>query len=165
MPQATKKHLPPRQHGYLFFNATEIKNNPLGFYNRVWRQHGDFVYLPILPNYNFFLAAHPNYVEHMLCTHQELYGKPDIVKNAFSLLMGEGLVLSEGDYWLKHRRLFQPAFQQKYIENIFSVMLSCTESLLRQWENKPDGEVIDIAAAMKPLTLKIAGLTLFSTLS
>ncbi|BDA66902.1 cytochrome P450 [Calothrix sp. PCC 7716] len=77
--------------------------------------------------------------------------------------MGQGLVVSEGDYWLKHRRLMQPVFHQKYIESLFSTMLSCTESLLQIWEKKPDGEVIDIADAMMPLTLKIAGLTLFST--
>ncbi|BAZ16029.1 cytochrome P450 [Calothrix sp. NIES-4071] len=163
MTPATKKRLPPALSGYLFFNATEIKNDPLAFYNRVWRQYGDIVYLPILPNYNFFLAAHPDYVEHMLSTHQERYGKPDIIKKPFGLLMGQGLVVSEGDYWLKHRRLMQPVFHQKYIEGFFSVMLSCTESLLQQFGKKPDGEVIDIANAMMPLTLKIAGLTLFST--
>ncbi|RUT10177.1 hypothetical protein DSM106972_006720 [Dulcicalothrix desertica PCC 7102] len=163
MLQATKKRLPAGLRGYLFFNATEIKNDPIGFYNRVWHQYGDIVCLPILPNYNFFLAAHPDYVEHMLSTHQERYAKPDIIKKPFSLLMGQGLVVAEGDYWLKHRAVMQPVFHQKYIESLFSTMLSCTESLIQKWEKKPDGEVIDIAAAMMPLTLKIAGLTLFST--
>ena len=41
-------------------------------------------------------------------------------------------------------------------------MWDCIESLLREWEEKPDGEVIDIAAQMKQLTLKIVGLALFS---
>ncbi len=41
-------------------------------------------------------------------------------------------------------------------------MLNCAQSLLREWEEKPEGEVIDIAAEMTRLTLQIVSLALFS---
>ncbi|MBW4508505.1 MAG: cytochrome P450 [Scytonematopsis contorta HA4267-MV1] len=161
MPVLSRKS-PPTLPGYLVFNPKEIKENPLNFYNRMWKEYGDLVRLPIMPNYSFYLAAHPSYAEHILSTHQELYPKPDIVNKPFNLMMGESILTSEGDFWLKHRRLMQPAFHMKHLGNLAEVMISCTESFMQEWENKLDGEVIDIAAETLRLTLKIAGQTLFS---
>lgn len=39
----------------------------------------------------------------------------------------------------------QPAFHQKQLLNLYAVMLDCIQSLLREWEAKPDGIVIDLA--------------------
>ncbi|NMG10507.1 cytochrome P450 [Brasilonema sp. UFV-L1] len=164
--QAARKpsrQLPPGPRGYLFFSLPEIQRNILDYLTHVWRQHGDLVRLPIMPGYDFYLAAHVNHAEHMLSTHQERYGKPDLFKKSMGLMVvGQSILTSEGDFWLKNRRLMQPAFHQKQLENLSCLMVSCTESFLEEWEKKPEGEVIDIAAQMNRLTLKIVGLALFS---
>lgn len=152
----------PRRPGYLVFNPKEIKEDPVNFYSRMWKEYGDLVRLPIMPNYSFYLFAHPKYAEQVLFTQQERYIKPDIVNKPFNLMMGESILTSEGDFWLKHRRLMQPAFHMKQLANLAEVMVSCTESFLQEWEKKPDGEVIDIAEETLRLTLEIAGETLFS---
>ncbi len=152
----------PTKPGYLIFNSKEIQENVLNFYNLMWKQYGDLVRLPIMPNYSAYLFAHPSYAEHVLSSHQELYSKPDVVNKPLNLMMGESILTSEGDSWLKNRRLMQPAFHMKQLANLADVMVSCTESFLQEWENKPDGEVIDIAEETLRLTLKIAGQTLFS---
>ncbi|MEB3215909.1 MAG: cytochrome P450 [Nostocales cyanobacterium 94392] len=153
---------PPTRPGYLIFNPKEIKEDPVNFYNRMWKEYGDLVRLPIMPNYSFYLLAHPKYAEQVLFTQQERYIKPDIVNKPFNFMMGESILTSEGDFWLKHRRLMQPAFHMKQLANLAEVIVSCTESFLQEWENKPEGEVIDIAEETLRLTLKIAGQTLFS---
>jgi cytochrome P450 len=155
--------LPPGLGRYLAFNPEDIKENPLGFYRRMWEEYGDLVRLPILPNYCMYIAVHPNYIEHVLSTHQERYSKPDLFKKPMNMMAGESILTSEGDFWLKHRRLMQPAFHMKQLANLANIMVNCTESLMREWEEKPDGEVIDIAVETLRLTLKIAGLTLFNT--
>ena len=153
---------PATKPGYLLFNSKEIKENVLAFYSRVWKEYGDFVRLPIMPNYSAYFLAHPSYAEHVLSTHQEHYAKPDIVNKPLNLMMGESILTSEGDSWLKDRRLMQPAFHMKQLANLADVMVSCTQSFLQEWENKQNGEVIDVAEETLRLTLKIAGQTLFS---
>ena len=157
----TRKSLPTKP-GYLLFDSKEIQSNTLNFYLRVWKEYGDIVRLPILPNYSAYLLAHPNYAEHVLSTHQEVYPKPDIINKPLNLMMGESILTAEGDSWLKNRRLMQPAFHMKQLANLVDVMVSCTESFIKDWQNKPDGEVIDIAEETLKLTLKIAGQALFS---
>ena len=157
----TRKSLPTKP-GYLLFNSKEIQSNVLNFYNRMWKEYGDIVRLPILPNYSSYLVAHPSYAEHVLSTHQELYPKPDIINKPLNLMMGESILTAEGDSWLKNRRLMQPAFHMKQLASLADVMVRCTESFIKEWEDKPDGEIIDIAEETLKLTLKIAGQTLFS---
>ncbi|MEL7241185.1 MAG: cytochrome P450 [Cyanobacteria bacterium J06573_2] len=157
----TRKSLPTKP-GYLLFNSKEIQSNVLNFYLRVWKEYGDIVRLPILPNYSIYMLAYPSYAEHVLSTHQELYAKSDIINKPFNLMAGENIFTSEGDFWLKHRRLMQPAFHMKQLANLANIMVSCTESFLQEWEEKPDGEVIDIEQETLRLTLNIAGQTLFS---
>ena len=156
------RKLVPTLPGYLALNPQEVRENQLKFFNRIWKEYGDLVRSRILPNYSFYLAAHPSYAEHILSTHQEIYAKPDIVNKPMNLMMGKSILTSEGDFWLKHRRLMQPAFHMKHLAKLAGVIVSCTEAFIQEWENKPDGEVIDIATETLRLTLKIAGQTLFS---
>jgi cytochrome P450 len=156
------RKIAPTLPGYLALNPQEVRQNQLKFFNRIWKEYGDLVRSRILPNYSFYLAAHPSYAEHILSTHQEIYAKPDIVNKPMNLMMGKSILTSEGDFWLKQRRLMQPAFHMKHLANLAEVMVNCTKAFIQEWENKPDGEVIDIAAETLRLTLKIAGQTLFS---
>ncbi|MEM7713897.1 MAG: cytochrome P450, partial [Cyanobacteria bacterium P01_A01_bin.68] len=110
----TRKSLPTKP-GYLLFNSKEIQSNILNFYNRMWKEYGDIVRLPILPNYSSYLLSRPSYAEHVLVTHQELYPKPDIINKPLNLMMGESILTAEGDSWLKNRRLMQPAFHMKQL--------------------------------------------------
>ncbi|MBE9167241.1 cytochrome P450 [Pleurocapsales cyanobacterium LEGE 06147] len=156
------RHLPPGPRGYLLLKLSELQHQPIEYLDRLWREYGDLVRLPIVPGFTFYLAAHPDHAEHILSTHQERYRKPDFFLKPMGLVQGQGLFTSEGELWLKHRRLMQPAFHQKQLVNLYAVMLSCVQSLLREWEKKPEGEVIDIAAEMTRLTLKIVSSALFS---
>jgi cytochrome P450 len=107
-------------------------------------------------------AVHPDCTEHVLAKYPERYIKPEFFLKPMGLVQGKGLFSSEGAYWRKQRRLMQPAFHQQQLVKLQAVMGRCVEDLLREWEARPENEVIDIAAAMSQLTLKILGLTLFS---
>ncbi|EDX85113.1 Cytochrome P450 superfamily [Synechococcus sp. PCC 7335] len=128
----------------------------------MWREYGDLVRLRVMPGFTIFLSTHPDHAEHILSTHCENYQKPDFFLKPMGLVQGKGLFSIEGKFWQKHRRLMQPAFQQRRLIRLHSVMWDCVESLLQEWEEQPADEVIDIAAEMKRLTLKIVGLALFS---
>ena len=154
--------LPPAPPGYLLFQLPKLQTQPLEYLEKIWREYGDLVRLPIMPGLNLLFAAHPDHVEHILLTHQERYRKADFFLRPMSLVQGSGLFTSEGESWFKHRRLMQPAFQQKQLINLSEVMESCVQSLVAEWLAKPDGFTVDIAAEMTKITLQIVSMALFS---
>ena len=163
--QAAKKrnlNLPPGPQGYLFLKLSKLQHQPIEYLGRMWREYGDLVRLPVMPGFTLNLATHPNHAEHILSSHQERYEKPDMFLKPMSLVQGQGLFTSEGEFWFRQRRLMQPAFHQKQLVKLHAVIGRCVQSLLREWSEKPEGEIIDIAAEMTRLTLKIVSSTLFS---
>jgi cytochrome P450 len=162
--ESTRKsncQIPPGPQAYLLLKLPKLQNQPIEFLGQIWHEYGDLVRLPVMPGLTMFLAVHPDHAEHILSQHPDRYVKPDFFLKPMGLVQGKGLFSSEGEYWRK-QRLMQPAFQQKQMLNLYAVMWQCIEALLVEWENKPEGKVFDIAAAMSQLTLKILGLTLFS---
>ncbi len=152
----------PGPSGYVLFQMSQLQSQPLEYLGGMWREYGDLVRLRVMPGLNIFLSTHPDHAEYVLSMNAANYEKPDLFLKPMGLVQGQGLFTSEGEFWQKHRRLMQPAFHQRQLVRLHGVMWKCVESLLREWEEKPAGEIIDIAAQMKRLTLKIVGLALFS---
>jgi cytochrome P450 len=156
------RRIPPGPPGYIFLKLSTLQDRPIEYFGDLWREYGDLVRLPVMPGLTMLLAVHPDCAEHILSLHPERYVKPDLFLNSMGLVQGKGLFSSEGEYWRKQRRLMQPAFQHKQLVDLYDVMWRCVEDLLLEWESQPEGEVVDIAAAMKQLALRILGLTLLS---
>lgn len=140
----------------------KLQSQPIEYLEDLWHRYGDLIRLSVMPGFNIIAVIHPDYIEHILSTHADRYGKADFFLDAMGLVQGKGLFTSEGAFWRSHRRLAQPAFQQQQLVRLHSAMLRCTQDLIREWEQKPEGEVVDIAKEMTTLTLRIVGLTLFS---
>src|SRR5258707_3319636 len=74
------------------------------------------------------------------------------------VLLGEGLLTSEGQFHLRQRRLAQPAFHRQRIAGYAATMVGCGETAAARWT---DGETRDISEEMMRLTLAIVAQTLF----
>jgi cytochrome P450 len=72
--------------------------------------------------------------------------------------MGNGLLSSGGELWLRQRRLAQPAFHRERISAYASAMTAYTEQMLHVWR---DGEVRDVHQEMMRVTLQIVSSVLF----
>jgi cytochrome P450 len=68
------------------------------------------------------------------------------------LVLGDGLILSEGDFWKKQRRMMQPLFHKERIAAYGQRMVDLTEQALSSWR---PGAVRDIHKDTQALTLKI----------
>ncbi|BDP44071.1 cytochrome P450 (plasmid) [Deinococcus aetherius] len=75
-----------------------------------------------------------------------------------TLLFGNGLVTSEGDFWLRQRRMVQPAFHRERIQAYGAVMVDAAR---RYVEGVRPGETRDVHSDMMHLTLDIITKTLF----
>ncbi|HLM58406.1 MAG TPA: cytochrome P450 [Pyrinomonadaceae bacterium] len=156
--------VPPRPPGHWFWgNAPEAMGDPLAFYMRVWPEHGDVVQLSAMLVYKWYLVVHPDGVERVLQTNQANYRKAGIFKKSLGLVVGRGLVTSEGDFWRRQRRLAQPAFHRQRLALLAETMARACAETAERWEQTfaRTGERFDVAEEMTALTMRIAAETLF----
>ncbi len=152
---------PPRH--LLFGNAREVRQ--LGahlFALNNMQQYGKICHYHIL-RWPVYLMSHPDYIKHVLQDNHRNYGKDTFAYRALRLILGYGLVTSEGAFWLRQRRLAQPAFHRQRIEAFGAIMTHATHAMLDRWAQVAETEqVFDVAQEMSRLTLRIAGETLFN---
>jgi cytochrome P450 len=108
-----------------------------------------------------FLINKPDYIEHVLLTHQRNYRKSDFLRSILGPLLGEGLLTSEGELWRRQRRIAAPAFHAKRVAAFVTAMTACTDATLARWD-RTSGP-FDMATEMLGLTLDIVARTMFST--
>jgi cytochrome P450 len=149
---------PPRgpKARWLTGHLAAFRAGPFEFLDRCAREYGDFVPL----RFGFrkvLLVSDPHAIEEVLLTKSR-----DFVKHfglqMTRMLLGNGLLNSEGDFWLRQRRLAQPAFHRDRIQQYGRVMIDHTRQMLAGWR---DGDRRDLVAEMMALTLRIAAKTLF----
>jgi cytochrome P450 len=141
----------------------EIRRDPLGLYMRSTMEFGDVVRFQAFPTIHWYLATHPADIEHVLYGNQQNYLKGDFFNQRVGVLVGKGLLTSEGDFWRRQRRLSQPAFHRQRLAGLAATMVSATEDMAEHWHiHAKSGQPFDIAVEMMRLTLRIASLTLFS---
>src|SRR5579871_1772743 len=150
----------PRGH-FLFGCLRAFRRDHLNFLHDIWRTHGDYVRIPTLPGFDVYFLADPAAIEHVLVKNHKKYRKPEFLTGPVRLLVGNGLFTSEGDFWLRQRRLSQPAFLRGAIVRLAAPMTTAVDGLIRTWEAAPDGRTVDIVPEMMRLVLHIAGATLF----
>jgi cytochrome P450 len=132
------------------------KSGRLNFFTRCAREYGDVVSLRF--GYRrIFLVSHPDIIESIVLTNSRNFIKHFALR-LNPLVLGKGLLTSESDFWLRQRRLIQPAFGRQRIAAYGGDMVAAARRVLDSW--KP-GEQRDILTEMMRLTLDIAARTLF----
>jgi cytochrome P450 len=146
----------------LLGNVVEFRRRPLGLLLELQEQHRDIAFLD-LAGIDAHAAFAPDLAAHVLQKNARNYTKDTPAYRVLRLMVGDGLLTSDGDLWLRQRRIAQPAFQRRRIEGFDGTMLRVirdTESSFRAAARA--GRAIDVHAEMMRLTLRIAGLTLMS---
>jgi cytochrome P450 len=144
----------------LFRLMPEFKRNTLKTFVDLWRSHGDLVCFRGL--WTSFMLTNAEHVEYVLQTNSRNYRKGRNYKEVADAT-GNGLFVSEGDVWLRQRRLAQPAFHHQRITSFAQIMTDSCEAMLERWQPLATrGETVEISAEMLRLTLGIVGKALFS---
>ncbi|MEM9193456.1 MAG: cytochrome P450 [Myxococcota bacterium] len=142
----------------LLGHLREGVSNPLRSFLR-WRSEvGDVIRLR-LAGMTGHLITHPDEIRAVLQERHREFIKPIQGRRNMARLLGNGLLVSEGNFWLRQRRIAQPAFHRKRIQKLGARMVLAAEELADEWEAKA-GEPFDVARDMMRLTLRIVQETL-----
>jgi cytochrome P450 len=149
----------PRDWTLGMVQLAKVKADLLGYYLDLVRRYGDTVLVRYGPyrSYHFF---HPDQIREVLITKNRHFEKADHIRKAMAQLDGNGLIISEGDFWLRQRRLVQPAFHPRRMEHYGRLMVEQTARLVNDWR-KGDKLERDVVADMTGLTLEIAAKAFF----
>jgi cytochrome P450 len=104
------------------------------------------------------MLYHPDDVHDVLVKRASKFYKPRQTKTIFNRFLGNGLIVSDGDFWKRQRKLAQPAFHTRRIEAYAQTMVEYTHKLMDGWH---DGEARDADQEMMKLTMSIVAKTLF----
>jgi cytochrome P450 len=107
--------------------------------------------------FRILLIYHPDAIEELLVTRSRDFIKSPGVR-LLRPLLGDGLLLSEGETWLRQRRLMQPAFHRQRVAGYGDVMSAFAERHVARWTA---GTTVDVHGEMMALTQAIVGKTLF----
>lgn len=136
--------------------APQFFRDQTGFLTRTARRYGDISAFRLGAE-RVFLINHPDLIRHVLVTRQKAFKKGRGLERA-RVVLGDGLLTSEGEFHLRQRRLAQPAFHRTRIASCADTMVTLARERIGTWQ---EGLVVDVAQELSALTMAIAGRTLF----
>ena len=151
-------HPPGPTGGFLRGSITDFQRDRLGFITRCARDYGDIASVR-LGYRRIFLVNRPQLIEEVLVSQSKHFIKHFALR-LNPLVLGNGLLTSEGEFWLRQRRLIQPAFVRSRLVAYGPTMVQAAERVLKEWKS---GETRDMANEMARITLDIAAQTLFGS--
>jgi cytochrome P450 len=155
---AAKRFPPGPKTGYFDWSlARRLQTERLDYPLELARTYGDLAYFRLGPVHLYF-ANHPDLVKEVLITRGKSFRKLPRLIRALRDVDGNGLVLSEGDFWLRQRRLVQPAFSPKRFDGYAKTIVDCAQQTVDSWSA---GSEIDVPSEMRRLALAIVARTLF----
>lgn len=140
----------------------EVRRDPLQFLLDNTRLYGDIVRYEA-DGWVTTLVNNPAYIKHVLQDSPRNYTKertPDFMM--LKPMLGEGMLTSEGESWLRQRRMAQPAFHRRRIEAFGDLMVRMTLEMMEEWAAYTiDGRSLEMVDEMTRLTLRIVAKALF----
>jgi cytochrome P450 len=159
MSNSKKYNYPPKLSIVKFFSDAEgIRHNPIPFHKKYFEKLGDSFSIKIGRTKHLILSRDNEIAQYILQKNQKNYQKSKIQTVYLSKYLGKGLLTSDGDFWLKQRRLIQPAFHKQkmnqLVENMEQIIASELKDLIM---DKP----LDLFSLMSQLAFNVVAKSLF----
>jgi cytochrome P450 len=144
--------LPPGPRGLPILGMLPaVRRNPTAVFMSAARRFGEVVYFKIGPRRGYLITS-PSDIRHVLQDNARNYHKSPLY-DKLRLSIGNGLLTSEDEFWLRQRRIAQPAFHRHRIAALASVMAEAARDAAAQWETIASaGRPVDIGEEMMRLT-------------
>jgi enediyne biosynthesis protein E7 len=122
----------------------------------LFARHGDTyrVFVPARRSYTYVIH-HPADVKRVLVANHRNYTK-GMGLDRVKILLGKGIMTSEGELWRRQRYMMQPLFHRRVVTEFASVIAQVNERFLARWEPlAAHGSVVNLTDEMSELTLEI----------
>lgn len=97
----------------------------------------------------------PEAIHHVLTKRQADYRK-GVGFERVKMLLGDGLIVSDGEHWRQRRQMLQPAFSRQSVARMTSLVEACIEERADVWERRAEsGEPLDVSDEANRLGLRI----------
>lgn len=152
----------PPLHGRLPFGVLpEFQRNPLKLYVDAMHRYRDIVRMRFGPRHSYTLF-HPDLIKRVLVDNNRNYIRNRLGNELLKEIIGLNLLTADGEFWLRQRRLMQPAFHRQRILGFGHIIADSARQLLQGWAHLGPGAEVDVARAMMTMTLQVVGRALFS---
>ncbi len=128
-----------------------VRRDPTGVFLRAAHRFGDVVYLKI-GSRRGYLITNPADIRHVLQDNARNYHKSPLYQKLRESI-GNGLLTSEDGFWLRQRRIAQPAFHRQRVAELAGVMAKAARETADEWQTiASDERPVDIADEMMRFT-------------
>jgi cytochrome P450 len=128
----------------------------------LFARHGDTyrVFVPARRSYTYVIH-HPDDVKRVLVSNHRNYTK-GVGLDRVKILLGKGIMTSEGELWKRQRYMMQPLFHRRVITGFAEVIAQANERFLERWDGLARrGEPVNLTDEMSELTLAIVLRSIF----
>ena len=110
---------------------------------------------------DIWVLSHPEHVRHVLVDHHANFTKGIGIERV-AILLGNGLMTSEGDHWRVQRKMVQPAFHRRVISTWMPHIHAANARLAQRWSDAArTGATINVTQHMSDVTLDVVLRALF----
>jgi enediyne biosynthesis protein E7 len=102
-----------------------------------------------------WIVNNPADIKRVLVTNHRNYTK-GVGLDRVKILLGNGIMTSEGDLWRRQRRMIQPMFHRRVTEGFGALIERCIDERIGRWQGFASrGEPVEVTEEMSALTLDI----------
>jgi cytochrome P450 len=127
------------------------------------RQFSEFgnIYKASIYGTSAYVITDPGYAHHVLVQNWQNYVKGQFIKRV-SFLLGNGIMVSEGELWKKQRRMVQTAFHRDAIGALTKLITTANATLLEQWLRSADNnESVNVTRDVSSMILEVVLVSIF----
>ncbi|MFF3216748.1 cytochrome P450 [Streptomyces sp. NPDC002886] len=160
-----RKEIPRLEGSPLLGSLADLRSDALGTYQRARQRHGDVVRITAGPpglRTELHCVFSAEGAQQVLASQAANFRKDNALYQEVRDALGNGLLTSQDEDYLRQRRLVQPLFTKRRVDGYADAVATETASTLAAWEASPDG-VVDVADEMMTLALRAVARILFGT--
>ena len=132
--------------------------NPIALFEHLTKTYGRMAHYRLGLSHIVFINE-PEFIHEILINQPQHFIK-ERTQRRMKILLGEGLITSDGEVHRRQRRIAAPAFHRQRIQAYGAIMVDRAAHMRTQWQ---PGQPIDIASQMMQLALQVVARTLFNT--
>lgn len=141
-------------------NNKRILKNPLPFHNENFKKFGDIFRVRTGRKKEMVFTRNPGLIKHILQKQHRKYHKSTLQTRDLAKYIGHGILTSNGEHWRTHRRMVQPAFHKKKLENLMGTIRS---AIVTEISFITPNQTIDVYPIMSNLAFQVVAKSLFSS--